>query len=70
MRTERLGTWAPPPTSCAESTPAHGRKGLPPPAALVGEWFGSHAVIAPTVDLRPVRQTGFSTSARATAPKL
>ena len=28
--------------------------GLPSPAALVGEWFGSRAVIAPTVDVRPV----------------
>jgi para-aminobenzoate synthetase component 1 len=30
------------------------RHGLPPPAALVGEWFGSRAVIAPTVQLHPV----------------
>jgi para-aminobenzoate synthetase component 1 len=27
--------------------------GLPPPAALTGDWFSSRAIIAPTVDLRP-----------------
>lgn len=30
------------------------RSGLPPPAALVGEWFGAAAVIAPSVSLEPV----------------
>jgi len=30
------------------------RRGLPPPAALIGEWFGSGAVIAPSVDVTPV----------------
>ena len=30
------------------------RHGLPPPAALVGDWFGSAAVIAPSVAVRPV----------------
>ncbi|KUI10398.1 aminodeoxychorismate synthase component I [Mycolicibacterium acapulense] len=29
-------------------------RGLAPPAALIGEWFGSGAVIAPTVDVAPV----------------
>lgn len=32
-------------------------QGLPRPAALVGEWFGSRAVIAPTVHIRPVDPT-------------
>ncbi|MPY83859.1 MAG: aminodeoxychorismate synthase component I [Actinophytocola sp.] len=31
-----------------------GRRGLPGPAALTGTWFGSQAVIAPTVQPRPV----------------
>lgn len=31
--------------------------GLPPPAALVGEWFGSRAIIAPTVDVAAVNPT-------------
>lgn len=30
------------------------RLGMPPPAALTGDWFGSRAVIAPSVDARPV----------------
>ena len=30
------------------------RLGMPPPAALTGDWFGSRAVIAPSVDVRPV----------------
>ncbi|MCV7100947.1 aminodeoxychorismate synthase component I, partial [Mycobacterium palustre] len=29
--------------------------GLPPPAALTGDWFGARAVIAPSVAVRPVR---------------
>jgi para-aminobenzoate synthetase component 1 len=33
------------------------RLGLPPPAALIGEWLGSAAVIAPSVDVRPVDPT-------------
>ncbi|TCP56388.1 para-aminobenzoate synthetase component 1 [Tamaricihabitans halophyticus] len=30
------------------------RRGLPAPAALSGEWFGSRAVLAPTLDSQPV----------------
>jgi len=30
------------------------RLGLPPPAALTGDWFGARAVIAPSVSIRPV----------------
>ncbi|UVE96054.1 aminodeoxychorismate synthase component I [Dietzia sp. B32] len=30
------------------------REGLPPPAALLGDWLGAAAVIAPSVDLAPV----------------
>lgn len=30
------------------------RLGLPPPAALTGDWFGSAAVLAPSVDVVPV----------------
>lgn len=30
------------------------REGLPPPAALFGDWLGAAAVIAPSVDLQPV----------------
>jgi para-aminobenzoate synthetase component 1 len=33
------------------------RLGLPPPAALTGTWFGSRAVIAPSVAIEPVDPT-------------
>ena len=33
---------------------ATSRLGLPPPAALTGDWFGAQAVIAPSVAMRPV----------------
>ncbi|MGV0793626.1 aminodeoxychorismate synthase component I [Mycolicibacterium sp. XJ1819] len=33
------------------------QRGLPPPAALIGEWFDSAAVIAPSVEVMPV-ETG------------
>ncbi|AQT81480.1 aminodeoxychorismate synthase, component I [Mycolicibacterium litorale] len=33
---------------------ATSRRGLPPPAALTGDWFGSAAVIAPSVAIVPV----------------
>ena len=33
---------------------AAGRLDLPPPAALTGEWFGSLAVIAPSLSVQPV----------------
>ena len=39
---------------CAPSPPPRARRGLPPPAALIGDWFGSRAVIAPSVDVEPV----------------
>jgi para-aminobenzoate synthetase component 1 len=31
-----------------------GRLGLPPPAALTGDWFGARAVIAPSLSVQPV----------------
>ena len=34
------------------------RLGLPPPAALTGDWFGSRAVIAPSVAVEPVPTAG------------
>ncbi|MGH3794643.1 MAG: aminodeoxychorismate synthase component I [Pseudonocardiaceae bacterium] len=33
-------------------------RGLPPPAALVGDWFGGGAVIAPSVRITPVPAAG------------
>lgn len=40
---------------------AAGRLGLPPPAALTGEWFGALAVIAPSVSVQPVHGNGWFT---------
>ncbi|MDZ4264359.1 MAG: aminodeoxychorismate synthase component I [Mycobacterium sp.] len=49
MRIERLtGLGDAPSVLCALGTAAT-RLGLAPPAALIGEWFGSRAVIAPTL---------------------
>ena len=36
------------------------RLGLPPPAALTGDWFGRSAVLAPSVDVKP-REDAFGT---------
>ncbi|NIJ10571.1 para-aminobenzoate synthetase component 1 [Saccharomonospora amisosensis] len=43
--------------------------GLPDPAALAGEWFGSKAVLTPSVDLRPSASVAeaFATPARQPA---
>ncbi|MEV3902440.1 aminodeoxychorismate synthase component I [Mycobacterium sp. NPDC050551] len=54
MRIERLGRLGDAPTVLAALGAAGARRGLPPPAALIGDWFGSRAVIAPSVDVRPV----------------
>ncbi len=42
------------------------RRGLPPPAALIGDWFGGGAVLAPAVTVRPVgdRATAFAMPGR------
>ena len=47
-------TWAAPLRCCAPSPTPQPGTGLPPPAALIGEWFGSGAVIAPSVAVTPV----------------
>lgn len=54
MRIERLGLLGPPADVLRRVAAGARREGLPPPAALVGEWFGSAAVIAPSVAIRPV----------------
>ena len=54
MLTERLGALgAPADVLRAVAAGALSRR-LPPPAALVGEWFGSRAVIAPSVEIEPI----------------
>ena len=54
MRIERLGDLGSAPAVLRAVADAARRRGLPPPAALIGEWFGSGAVIAPSVAVTPV----------------
>lgn len=54
MHTERLGDLGRPADVLRAVAAGARAAGLPPPAALIGEWFGSQAVIAPSVDIRPV----------------
>ena len=53
MRIERLGELGSAPAVLRGVADGASRAGLPPPAALVGAWFGSRAVIAPSVALTP-----------------
>ena len=50
MRIERLGDLGSAPGVLRSVAAGAQRCGLPPPAALIGEWFGSAAVIAPSLD--------------------
>jgi para-aminobenzoate synthetase component I len=54
VRIERLGGLGRAPAVLRAVADAAARRGLPPPAALIGEWFGSGAVIAPSVPVTPV----------------
>jgi para-aminobenzoate synthetase component I len=53
MRIERLGGIGSPTDVLRTVAAAARRRGLPPPAALIGDWFGAAAVIAPSVSMRP-----------------
>ena len=53
MRIERLGELGSAPAVLRGVADGASRAGLPPPAALVGAWFGSRVVIAPSVALTP-----------------
>lgn len=54
MRIERLGDLGAAPRVLRAIGHATGRLGLPPPAALTGDWFGASAVIAPSLSLQRV----------------
>ncbi len=54
MLTERLGVVGAAATVLRAVDAGTRRAGLAPPAALIGDWFGSAAVIAPSVTVRPV----------------
>ena len=53
MRIERLGDLGGAPSVLRALAAATTRLGLAPPAALIGEWFGSRAVIAPSLTASP-----------------
>lgn len=57
MRIERLGDLGDAPSVLAAVASAGTALGLPPPAALLGDWFGATAVIAPSVAIAPVEAT-------------
>lgn len=54
MRIDQLGDLGSAPAVLRAVAAAASGRGLPPPAALIGEWFGSGAVIAPSVTVSPV----------------
>ena len=54
VRIERLGDLGSAPAVLRAVADAAAGHGLPPPAALIGEWFGSGAVIAPSLAALPV----------------
>jgi para-aminobenzoate synthetase component I len=54
MRIERIASPRSGPAMLRALASATSHLGLPSPAALTGEWFGSRAVIAPSVAIEPV----------------
>jgi para-aminobenzoate synthetase component 1 len=54
VRIERLGELGSAPAVLRAVALAAARRGAPPPAALIGDWFTSRAVIAPSVAVTPV----------------
>jgi para-aminobenzoate synthetase component 1 len=54
VRIDRLGDLGAAPAVLRAVGDATARLGLPPPAALTGDWFGALAVIAPSVSAQPV----------------
>lgn len=54
MRVQQLGNLGPPPAVLRSLAVATRETGRPAPAALIGSWYGSRAIIAPTLSTRPV----------------
>jgi para-aminobenzoate synthetase component I len=68
MRIDLLGDLGTPAEVLRAVAAGAARVGLPPPAALTGEWFGSRAVIAPSVRIAPVGERAcWSTDTPSTA---
>jgi para-aminobenzoate synthetase component I len=65
MRIDRLGDLGSAPGVLRTIADAATRRGLAPPAALIGEWFSSGAVIAPSVAIEPVAPSDFGVRSRA-----
>ncbi len=59
MRIDRLGDLGSAPRVLRAVAAAAQRRGLAPPAALIGEWFGSGAVIAPSLAVSAVSSAVF-----------
>ncbi|MGE2833821.1 aminodeoxychorismate synthase component I [Mycobacterium sp. SMC-4] len=57
MRIDRLGDLGDAPAVLRALSAATARLVLPPPAALIGDWFSSRAVLAPSLDARSVAVT-------------
>jgi para-aminobenzoate synthetase component 1 len=68
MRIDRLGALGDAPEVLRWVADAGHRIGLPPPAALIGDWFGSQAVIAPSVTAAAVPESDvFAAASGATS---
>ncbi|QRY45797.1 aminodeoxychorismate synthase component I [Mycolicibacterium boenickei] len=69
MRIERLGALGDAPAVLRGVAAAARAAGLAPPAAVIGDWFGSRAVIAPSLSVAPVApETCFEVAQDATGP--
>ncbi|MEV0673437.1 aminodeoxychorismate synthase component I [Mycobacterium sp. NPDC050441] len=69
MRIERLGALGDAPAVLCGIAAAARAAGLAPPAALIGDWFSSRAVIAPSVAVTPVApEAAFEVAQDASGP--
>lgn len=69
MRIERLGALGDAPAVLRGVAAAARAAGVAPPAALIGDWFGSRAVIAPSVSVTPVApEAAFEVAQHASGP--
>jgi para-aminobenzoate synthetase component 1 len=68
VRIERLGDLGSAPRVLRAVAAAAERRGLAPPAALIGEWFGCGAVIAPSLPTSPVAPSDFGAEGAPARP--
>ncbi len=67
MRIDRLGLLGDAPGVLRWVADAAAGRGVAPPAALIGDWFGSRAVIAPSLDALPATEVFAVTPGASTA---